>query len=748
MLKLSDFENKAVLSTPSGVRQVIKAAKLDDNKKAEFIFPDGDGSTRIFSNFEELTALGGVVDLAAKVKPTNKGWMFYGGASLATDWFRFGSKALKLGTSSQYCQLTENLIQYKDCPNGWTEEFVFRMDSLTSGVNLFRCDTSSSAACLIINHNKAGKLVLYLSSSLSASSYDIASAVVIPGLTMVNGGVYHIAISYNPQTSTYTLFVNGTALYSKVSSKLVATFNRKIFGWSGGIGVIGRFDEYKFSNSVIYQDGYTVPDAPFVIQRGSTVTLKATVDDPLEISYSDGLKEWHSSVINDVSNISLMATGRNYIYAELDLLDKPTFKVTKIPPQYGVEFDKARHSLLNFQQHGEVVAGTGYHACPDSRPEIDQYGNVWTLDPAAILSRVDDQQAFLPFTSVAPGTPCLSDIWSLPETWSIELGFDPDTAASTGTLFSYGGNVSGVGIRLDIVTAGTSFTVKVYLSTDGASWNVANNIAVAGGVIAQPAGQAHKLKLSYDGAEFRLEMASGASMSWPSLLPIAPTWGSRIELGRWATASFWKGNLYEFQLKPYSSLSGEPLEYHQISSGMGSQISADIHYFDIIKMKMFISGDGEGTAIDAIPSSTPGEPIVFNKTARAVFLGEVVIDADNYVIDTVSYAVDGIYRSGWYPVSTNYEYPILHNLGTTELDVTNYINQVPSNNGKREEMGVDATRDSGGNAFYIGCTREKIMKNSLTMSLLGSGSLVQMTATPLGGENINAFYNTTIKRSF
>jgi hypothetical protein len=739
MIKLSEYNGRSSFTTPSGVRQTVKASIKNAANVADALRVAGDATTRHFTNFEELTALGGPVDLANISKVTNTGWKFVGSAGLATDWFAFGSKSLKLATTSSYAYLAENIQQYKTCVNGWTEEFVYRPDvSLTNSL-IFRSYNSANYG-VSLWQKSTNDLSIYLSSN--GSSWNIASALVIPA-SIVVGGQYHIAISYDPATAFYKVFINGILVWSKASGNRICTIAKKIFGWSGGAAKICHIDEYKFSNTVLYTSNFTPPVASYVLAKPKTAYVLASDETPFEVSFASGVEERRSEIYSDlaVGGGPFNTSVASYISASLSALDVIELGVTPIPPQHAHRFDNSRHSLLNFRSMGETFETVGgVSTFSDSIANNDRYGNIWLADPDVM--KIKKTAGMLPYVEFSGtlSTPMLSDIFTLPERWTLKMAFVPDNVAKTTTLFSFGGNVSaGEGLRIDVVTtAVNTYTLKVYISTMLGSYNVANGVVVTGGST-NIVDEAVQFKMTFDGNEYKIVTSSGSTMSWTNNLPILAVFGARMELGRWLTASYYQGKLYEFSLEPLAEqlVAGQrfPLAETNVR-----QIRDDIYWFDIAAMKMWVSD----TTIT--PCLAPGDELGFITPTVSVFIGELKSNSLGEIIDINSYAINGIHRTPWFNAVSAGQYPIQHNLGTTEFEVHGYVNRVPSDRNKR--ILADAQYDSDGTTGRNYGPSFQLITETDMLVAVGNYGITNPTNRSEGAEYATGYYQLTFTRAF
>lgn len=202
---------------------------------------------------------------------SGKTWALGGGASISSDWSKFGGKSLKLPQNG-WCQridASNNLLYDADLDYYENDEFT---------VEGFIYITGDSSLVLLADMNHAGIFssaqIAYLSSNkvlIGIHSYPGLTnfSGLNTGITMTAAGV-HVAYCYQKSTKNCDLYCNGVRLGSATypnpgGTTGVGMMSSLNFGTSGGIAYL---DELRVSNTIRYSgDTYIIPTGPFGVKN-------------------------------------------------------------------------------------------------------------------------------------------------------------------------------------------------------------------------------------------------------------------------------------------------------------------------------------------------------------------------------------------------------------------------------------------------------------------------------------------------
>ncbi len=666
------------------VRQTVQAARTDVSGYANFLEAYGDAYTKHLLHFDTTQSIlvsGVAVDAqvdAVYLPSTAKNyWRGYNGAVLDTSKQKFGVASLKLDSAATtYCRQFGEISQYRTTLNGgrWTEEFwYYPTAAATVGRQIFAARNGSGYGLYIgmaastATTGNAGKLSLYASST--GNSWNLASNKVGSTQLALNTW-YHIAIVFDGQK--YTVYVNGNTDMLVNSTLKICAVSYRQFGYSTN-SCKGWIDEYRFSSTEIYTTAFTPPSGQFTYQISKKINIAADSDNPIVASFSKGSTEIKARVTSPILTNDLIPYNRNYVYLEYnESTGNVTYGSTVIPPQYGQIIDTSTMSLLQFDQ-----------GLP-----IDAYGNTW-IDgnisyPDFMTGGVNGYAAFNDTSSYLQ-----SDIVALPERWTMRVRVLFQTLTNSDVLFSYAlPSSAAYGILVRV----SSNKLQTYLSSTGTSWDIANGSA---GVTTLQLGLSwYDIELSWDGQTYKLYCNGVLENTWTSALPIqaaAMTAANRpgvtvgcLSNGTASFTNFLGGYVAEFEIAPYVKHGGGTAVGQQVftvDNTVPTSIPSDMHFFNIGNMDMaLVSG----------PSTTAGIPPDTATRVTRMFIGEATLDG-NGVIGLTTYAINGVYYSGWYPVTVGGSYLLQHNLGCDLFDIHNYVNKVPRDQNRSEETGMAFT---------------------------------------------------------
>lgn len=738
MHKLSDYEaggDKVPVATyySTDKRQVVRDGPVNIDGYADFITPVGDGNTQHLLNFETSVS-DALTGNKLRIKDdmynpyTSVYWSLYNGAQLDTSWKKFGTTSVKLTKASSYCRTIGKVPQYNTSARGWTEEFTFKTGTKFKNIQIFR-GYNSNGYGLALRTNGVGRLQIYVDSRFGGA-WDISNGE-LSSVTIAPDTEYRIAIEYD--NSQYRLYVNGQTVWSKTSGRKIINISARILGWSSGSSE-GWYDEYRFSNTALYRGNYTPSSVAFSAPKSRKVYVTPEDGRPIRLSMSESIREHSLQIADRLISADLETDNTNYLYIDFNKLNNQySLASTVIEPQYGSSFDYSRHSLLTFDRVGEEISdgSTGF-VYDSSSPDHDEYGNVWIANDILHKRTLGEDRKHVVFngtTSYMQG-----EIYALPKRWSIRVAHSVDVNSGTRTLFSYGGNVNGYGIRINtrFVTGGM-FEYIVYLSSNGTSWNVASATVVAGGSAAIP----QVMTLSYDGDNITLVTANGVVRTWAAPAGVRPTYGGKFELGRSFNSSYYLGKVYEFSLEPFVRKQSPLFD----RNGQPPLIRGDIHFFNIYTMEM--------KKTDSMnPSIEPESPPAMGDALVRLFIGEVVVDSEG-VVDTATYALNGLYVSNWYPVRGLNTYRRRHNLGSDLYTIQSYINTQPRSQGSYYTYGPESARVGDSN-YHVGPTIGELSAVAYTVR---PGTYVgRWTPFIEDGEGValitEGYYKQIITRSF
>ncbi len=654
------------------VRQTVQSGRVDSAGYANFLEPSGDPTTISLLHFDQFSANNlDTYDEVYGVSATNY-WKGYNTAGMTGGISRFGGASLSVSGLTGYLKQLGVVKSYSTL-RAWTEEFWFAMTSpQTANRNMFNAKNASGYG-LDLNVLGTNKLQLHLSST--GKSWDLASALNGNTVITANNTWHHIAISFDG--ATYRVFLDGVPEFVIASPKRLCAITYRTFGDSSNSLSQAYYDEYRLSNYAVYTTGFTPPTAPFTYVTSKKAYVEASNENPLIVSFSNRTTEARITMNSGIQTPDLVPYNKNYVYLTYD---KATNTVTQgstlCPPQYGAMPDCTNHALLTF----------------DNLDPTDPYGNTW-LDTAVTystqtLSGVTGAVALFDGTS----SKLVSDIASLPERWTIRTKVYPTaitTSTTAGTcFFSFRDAAGGIG---GIIVRMVSSKLQTYISSTGivggadgsvvaATWDIAN---AATGTTVMTANTWYDIELSFDGASYKLYLNGILQNVWASTSNVLAALGDvRLRIGTNANASnFFKGYVSEFELVPYvkhgdGTTAGQTVFTPQTSKS--TFMSSSVHFFDISAMRMTTLSE---------PSAVPGVVPKFENEVFRVFIGEVELDGSK-VTSTTTYALNGRYVSGWYPVATGTAaYRLQHNLGCDLYDIHNYVNTQPREYKKVEECG-------------------------------------------------------------
>jgi hypothetical protein len=719
------------------VRQTVQSSRTDVKGYADFLEAYGDATTKHLLHFDTTTsilvsgaAVDAHVDSVYVPSITKDYWRGYNSAVLDSSQLKFGTASIKLeGGANRYIRQFGATAQYNTSTNSgrWTEEFWFRpstKSSTSSNCVIFRARDGSGHG-VHIAFDSTNKLRLHLSSN--GSSWNILSNK--QGTTALNWTAWnHIALVFDG--SKYTLYLNGTAdIVANTTLKICAITYRQ-FGESS-LSCQGWIDEYRFSRAAIYTTSFTPPSGQFVYQISKKVNIFASAEDPIVASFARGSEEVKTKVIAPILTADLVPYNTNFVYLDYNpTTGDVTYGSTVIPPQYGQAVDTSEMALLKF----------------DSGQPVDDYGNVWFDNNVTYSSAMTGGVQY--YAQLNDSTSFLgSEIASIPDRFTMRARVYFITMTNSDTIFAYRlPSSSGYGVLVRV----SSNKLQTYISSNGTSWDIANASA---GFSTMAGGNWYDIELSFDGQSYKLYLNGMLQNVWASTKPpraalMTSTTRPGVTVGCAATSAtaytnVLNGYIAEFQLIPYVKHGGGTTlgsQVFTVDNTVYASIEQDIHFFDVGNMRMSLVDD---------VSTTPGMPPDANTRVSRLFLGEATLDGTG-VIGLSTYAINGMYFSGWYPVMAGGAYQLQHNIGTDMYDIHNYVNFIPKNTARREETGMTYDTTTSTDAYgatttsgrYYGSERI-LSRNNLDLNI-GGGAI----SNP-GVMNVsNGFYNTVIRRKF
>jgi hypothetical protein len=428
-------------------------------------------------------------------------------------------------------------------------------------------------------------------------------------------------------------------------------------------------------------------------------------------------------VDNTLMTTDLVPWNRNFVYLDYNsTTGEISIGSTPVPPQYGSLADTSNFSLLTF----------------DNLDPVDQYGNTW-LDSnvtysAGPLAGVSNYASFNGTSSYMQ-----SDIYALPSRFTLraKVYFNtlPNDSACIFSFSSVASNGYGLVLRVD------NSKLDPFISTTGKDFNIVNGTDA---YTTLAINTWYDIELSYDGANYKLYVNGILNGIWASTGDVTCADNSLgvLTLGRYQTGSYLNGNIAEFELLPYVK--------HGDGTTLGSSVftpqaakstapNPGYHFFDISRMVMSTMSDASGI---------PGVQPAFDTIVRRVFVGEATLDSTK-VTAVRTYALNGSYVSGWFPVAVSNTYVKDHNLGCDLLDVHNFFNDIPRDYKRVEEVGHSmystSTTDGYGTTtttyYYFG-TRRTLDRTTLELATSANGLLPKPYDRPGG------YFNVMVRRKF
>lgn len=372
----------------------------------------------------------------------------------------------------------------------------------------------------------------------------------------------------------------------------------------------------------------------------SDLNITASATDPLTVSFANGLEDETEEVVANVTGAwsSLTKGRRNFLYFDKDMsTGAVTRSQSPIVPQYGYEFDKKKHSLLHFDGADASTVIT------------DQFGHTWTCYGNAALSTTspkfgsakavfDGTTDYIRNTTLNIGG---GKIFTFECWWSTS-----DKTKAYQTILGGGGELYAVASRVSY-TGGANY-MGLHLSTNGSSsWDLAS-ITIP---ISISNSTWYKQIVEYDGYYWRVW--HGTSTATMQLILCFKTStaiysGNGIHIGSsYDGSNGLQGAIDEVRVTIGSNRYGwSPVA----ETSAFPTYDADIHYFDIPKMKMYKGDDSTGWT-----------------QVQRTFLGEVYTDAQGST-DQRNYALNGKYDTNDI-TTTAVTTTKAHNIGTNNPQV-------------------------------------------------------------------------------
>ncbi|OGI17040.1 MAG: hypothetical protein A2287_00105 [Candidatus Melainabacteria bacterium RIFOXYA12_FULL_32_12] len=376
---------------------------------------------------------------------------------------------------------------------------------------------------------------------------------------------------------------------------------------------------------------------------GLAVDLKAT-STPVRIAFADGFGDngavdYIGSITSDISSAfsSLPASTTSFLYAERNSgTGELSYGSTLVAPQYGYAFDKTQNALLHFD--GDDASTT----------MTDEYGNTWTAQGNAQLDTA--QYKFGTSSLLLDGTGDYidtTDIKSLGDRFTLECFVRFNALPSSGNrqpIFNCKNPNSGYGLDLFLYNNSGTTKFETYLSSDAASYDIASG--ALGSNTTWATGTWYHIAFVFDGFSYKVYINGTQDINITSSISVCSISGIRLGTN-WATSSFLNGWIDEFR---FSKIARYTSSFTAPDSAFDTE---SLYWFDISAMKM-----------------KQGNPASWTEK-QVVVLGEAVAGSSS-ISSVTTYALRGMYDSGWFTTTAGTGYNKYHNVGTDQVIIKLY----------------------------------------------------------------------------
>lgn len=410
---------------------------------------------------------------------------------------------------------------------------------------------------------------------------------------------------------------------------------------------------------------------------------------------------------------------------------------TLAAPQYGNTYDRTKQSVMQFAG----VAGTTTF--------LDDFGNTWTqgggakvqtnsfkfgtggLGGAGAANALNGAADFIKST----------DFRLMPNDggWSIRGWFNPSSlpGAATNVEVAEAVNNAGFGALLAISNIAGVIKFAYYLSSDGATYNIANNIQ---GTTTPVVGTYYFVELTFDSVAgvYRLYVNGVQESTTVSGSLICET--GNMVLGAHATGTnFFNGYIDKFEFLPYCQHPAGTAYAAPVAAPSITAAGYAADWFDTVN---YVMNQVSGVSVAA------GTNPVFTAIKR-LYVGELITD-NTHVTSLRSYAIRGEYNSGFSSIlpGVAVQTSLADNIGTSLKDAKLEVSCLRIDNGFFPGIVIEPYTQVTGPAiapFSIWKTR-----NSVNFA---TGSSIAFCINTTGGANAGLTqaawgYRIRAKRAF
>jgi len=453
---------------------------------------------------------------------------------------------------------------------------------------------------------------------------------------------------------------------------------------------------------------WQVYEVEFFTGIDDAVSMTASATDPLQLVHSSGINNYFTSITSaEASLVASLQAGRTHFFyaARNPSTGAITYGKTPVVPQYGKEFDVTKHCLLHFDgANGSTVI-------------VDEYGgSTWVVGGNAQISTTTPKwgtgKLLLDGTGDSIRSADFKPNTGQPFTMEFQFATADKTIAAPSLLTT----TASYPFALEFLYTGGVNKLSFYISSNGSGWDVASAVQSAPLTISN--GTYYKCIIDWDGYYYRIFWGTQTSdmqcvvcvkSSSPIYTGTQYTW----ILGS-ANASAWcNGSFDEFRATIGSNRYGQ---VPTAETAAFDKYDADMHFFDINKMKMYYGGGASWTE------------------CQRVFLGEAYMDAHG-ITDMRNYALQGKYASlkKSYVAAANMAFT--HNLGIVPgagKTRTRLINKLYQNGWKPGEICDQHSHTSGGE---IGAEANAYTRN---LGVVGIGTAAITDRSGSGSVGITA----------
>ncbi|WP_028535619.1 LamG-like jellyroll fold domain-containing protein [Paludibacterium yongneupense] len=454
--------------------------------------------------------------------------------------------------------------------------------------------------------------------------------------------------------------------------------------------------------------------ACITVGAGLQPQLLATVI-AVRLAFALGTSDYIETISADTPWPALPANSLAYLYAQRANAGVVTLGSTLAPPQYGYSYNQAAQLLLHFDGANGATATT------------DDFGNPVALYGAAQLdtsvSKFGTSSLKLNGTTDYAKIPSIT---ALPNgSWSIRGWFNPTSVTGTQTFFNLV-NAAGFGLSLEMSSAKTF----LYLSSTGASWDLANGTA---GTTALSIGNQYFIEITFDAVAGKyfiyVNGALDQTISSSAKICAAPI-GFTIGAVTYSAANtFFAGHVDEVELLPYCDHPAGTA--YAVPAAVKSVVTAGY------ASDWYSIGEGILYKVAGPSAVSGGNPVLLG--AARLYIGEGIAGAAS-ISSVTAYAYNGRYDSGLFAAAAGTAYSKSHNVGTTQYncDVTMADDAAGSNERKATDYYYTGSIQIG----YIGYapTSRNVYSLYTGAGGVGTGSS--------GGTAASGYYRLRVRRAF